>query len=117
MKKQYDPSDVFIGYHEDTCSSVILQVTENQGADTDSQTILDKAKHVLLNCATPDSVVRLDKARLPDEEREHFIKEYVKEEMHSSLGDYIVYHTQQLEQSHFFFTEVLLHYTSQIDRT
>ncbi|XP_073332592.1 E3 ubiquitin-protein ligase rnf213-alpha-like [Pagrus major] len=106
MKKQYDPSDVFIGYHEDTCSSVILQVTENQGADTDSQTILDEAKHILLNCATPDSVVRLDKARLPDEEREHFIKEYVKEEMHSSLGDYIVYRTQQLEQSHVFFTEV-----------
>ena len=116
-KTQYDPSDVFIGYHEDTCSSVVMQVTENQGADTDSQTILDKAKHILLNCATPDSVVRLDNARLPDEEREHFIKEYVKEEMHSSLGDYIVFHTQQLEQSHFFFTEVLLHYKSQIDRT
>ncbi|XP_036971896.1 E3 ubiquitin-protein ligase rnf213-alpha-like isoform X2 [Acanthopagrus latus] len=106
MKKQYDPSDVFIGYHEDTCSSVILQVTENQEADTDSQTILDKAKRILLNCATPDSVVRLDKAKLPDEEREHFIKEYVKEEMHRSLGDYIIYQTQQLEQSHFSFTEV-----------
>ncbi|KAM6938634.1 E3 ubiquitin-protein ligase rnf213-alpha-like [Lycodopsis pacificus] len=106
MKKQYVPSDVFIGYHSDTCSSVVLQVTENQSDETDAQTILNKAKDILLNCATPDSVVRLDKSRLPDDEREHLMKQYVQEEMHSSLGDYIVYHTQQLEQSHFFFTEV-----------
>ncbi|XP_035509925.1 E3 ubiquitin-protein ligase rnf213-alpha-like [Morone saxatilis] len=105
ITKQYVPSDVFIGYHSDTCSSVVLQVTENQSAETDAQTILDKAKDILLNCATPDSVVRLDKSRLPDEEREHLMKEYVKEEMHSSLGDYIIYHTQK-EQSCFFFTEV-----------
>uniref|UniRef100_UPI0037E99DD8 E3 ubiquitin-protein ligase rnf213-alpha-like n=1 Tax=Semicossyphus pulcher TaxID=241346 RepID=UPI0037E99DD8 len=106
MTKQYAPSDVFIGFHSDTCSSVVLQVTENVSGETDAQTILDKAKAIFLNCATPDSVVRLDKSRLPDEEREHLMKEYVKEEMHSSLGDYIVYHKKQLEQSHFFFTEV-----------
>ncbi|XP_029285155.1 E3 ubiquitin-protein ligase rnf213-alpha-like [Cottoperca gobio] len=105
-KKRYVPSDVFIGYHSDTCSSVVLQVTENQSVETDAHTILDKAKDILLNCATPDSVVRLDKSRLPDEERELLMKKYVKEQMHSSLGDYIVYHTQQLEQSHFLFTEV-----------
>nr|XP_046247516.1 E3 ubiquitin-protein ligase rnf213-alpha-like isoform X2 [Scatophagus argus] len=105
MKKDYIPSEVFIGYHSDTCSSVVLQVTDNRSAETDAQTILSKAKEILLSCATPDSVVRLDKSRLPDEEREHLIKEYVKEEMHSSLGDYIVHHIQQLEQSHFF-TEV-----------
>ncbi|XP_059197009.1 E3 ubiquitin-protein ligase rnf213-alpha-like [Centropristis striata] len=105
-KKQYVPSDVFIGYHSDTCSSVVLQATENQSVETDAQTILNKAKDILLNCATPDSVVRLEKSRLPDEEREDFMKKYVQEEMHSSLGDYIIYHTQLLEQSHFFFTEV-----------
>ncbi|GLD49869.1 E3 ubiquitin-protein ligase rnf213-alpha-like protein, partial [Lates japonicus] len=105
-KKQYVPSDVFIGYHSDTCSSVVLQVTENQSVETDAKTTLYKAKGILLNCATPDSVIRLDKSRLPDEEREHLTKEYVKEEMHRSLGDYIVYHTQQLELSCFFFTEV-----------
>ncbi|XP_041646892.1 E3 ubiquitin-protein ligase rnf213-alpha-like isoform X2 [Cheilinus undulatus] len=106
MKKQYVPSDVFIGYHADTCSSVVLQVTENHNDETDAQTILDKAKAILLNCATPDSVIRLDKSRLPVEEREHLMTEYVKEQMHSSLGDYIIYHRKQLEQSHIFFTEV-----------
>lgn len=111
-KRRYVPSDVFIGYHSDTCSSVVLQVTENQSVEADAQTILDKAKAILLNCATPDSVVRLDKSKLPDEEREHLMKDYVKEEMHSSLGDYIVYHTQQSEQSHFFFTEVISFYNA-----
>uniref|UniRef100_A0A3B4X7H2 RING-type E3 ubiquitin transferase n=1 Tax=Seriola lalandi dorsalis TaxID=1841481 RepID=A0A3B4X7H2_SERLL len=106
-KKQYVPSDVFIGYHSDTCSSVVLQVTKNHSVETDAQTMLDKAKNTLLNCATPDSVVRLDKSRLPDEETEHLTEEYVKEEMHRSLGDYIVYHTQHLKlPSSFFFTEV-----------
>ncbi|CAK6972178.1 E3 ubiquitin-protein ligase rnf213-alpha-like isoform X5 [Scomber scombrus] len=104
-KKQYGSSDVFIGYHSDTCSSVVLQATDNQSVETETQTILNKAKGILLNCATPDSVVRLDKSRLPDEEREQLMKEYVREEMHSSLGDYIAHHTQQAEQSHFF-TEV-----------
>uniref|UniRef100_A0A3Q3NQ34 RING-type E3 ubiquitin transferase n=1 Tax=Labrus bergylta TaxID=56723 RepID=A0A3Q3NQ34_9LABR len=104
--KQYVPSDVFIGYHSDTCSSVVLQVTETHSDETDAQIILDKAKEILLNCATPDSVIRLDKSRLPDEEREHLMKEYVKEEMHSSFGDYIVYHRKELAQSRFFFTEV-----------
>ncbi|XP_022619645.1 E3 ubiquitin-protein ligase rnf213-alpha-like [Seriola dumerili] len=105
-KKQYVPSDVFIGYHSDTCSSVVLQVTKNHSDETDAQTMLDKAKNTLLNCATPDSVVRLDKSRLPDEETEHLTEEYVKEEMHRSLGDYIVYHTQHLKLPSFFFTEV-----------
>ncbi|XP_067369794.1 E3 ubiquitin-protein ligase rnf213-alpha-like [Channa argus] len=103
--KQYVPSDIFIGYHSDTCSSVVLQVTQNQTTERDVQTTLKGAKVILLNCATPDSIVRLDKSRLSDEEREDLTTEYVKEQMHSSLGDYIAYHTQQLEQSHFF-TEV-----------
>lgn len=106
VMKQYVPSEVFIGYHSDTCSSVVLQVMKNDSAETDAQTILDKAKAVLLNCATPDSVIRLEQSRLLDEEKEHLMKEYIKEEMHSSLGDYIAYHKKQVEESHFFFTEV-----------
>ncbi|XP_063350782.1 E3 ubiquitin-protein ligase rnf213-alpha-like [Pelmatolapia mariae] len=105
-EKKYDPSDVFIGFHSDTCSSVIMQVTERESTETDAQAILKKAKGILLNCATLDSVVRLEKSKLPDEERECLLQEYVKDAMHSSLGDYIVYHTQQPQQSHFLFTEV-----------
>ncbi|XP_071394340.1 E3 ubiquitin-protein ligase rnf213-alpha-like, partial [Centroberyx affinis] len=106
VTKQYVPSDVFIGYHTDTCSSVVLQLTEKLSDEADAQNVLDKAKDILLHCATPDSVVRLDNSRLSDDERERLVQEYVKGEMHRSLGDFIVSHTQQAEQSHFYFLEV-----------
>lgn len=104
--KTYSPEDVFIGYHSDTCSSVVFQVTENKDVETDDQVALNNAKTVLLNCATPDSVIRLDKSQLPDDEREHWMKEYVKEDMHRSLGDYIAYRIKQSEQQ-VSFTEVI----------
>ncbi|XP_008404832.1 E3 ubiquitin-protein ligase rnf213-alpha-like isoform X1 [Poecilia reticulata] len=102
----YIPGDVFIGYHSDTCSSVILQVTEDKDLEPDDQVNLNKVTSVMLNCATPDSVVRLDKSQLPDDERDHLMKEYVKEDKHRSLGDYIAYHIKQFEHSQVSFTEV-----------
>lgn len=105
--KTYIPGDVFIGYHSDTCSSVVLQVTKNKDIEPDDQVTLNKVKTVMLNCATPDSVVRLDKSKLPDDERDHWMKEYVKEDKHRSLGDYIAYHIKQRsEHSQVSFTEV-----------
>ncbi|MEQ2217916.1 hypothetical protein XENOCAPTIV_026010 [Xenoophorus captivus] len=103
--KKYFPEDAFIGYHSDSCSSLVLQVTENKD-ETDDQVTLKKAKTVMLKCATPDSVIRLDKSELPDDERDCWMKEYVKEDMHRSLGDYIVYHIKQSEHSQVSFTEV-----------
>ncbi|KAM3876274.1 LOW QUALITY PROTEIN: E3 ubiquitin-protein ligase rnf213-alpha-like [Diretmus argenteus] len=106
MTTQHVPSDVFIGYHSDTCSSVVLQVTEKLNDEAEAQNVLEKAKDILLSCATPDSVVRLDNSRLFDEERERLLHEYFEGGMHRSLGDYIVSHTQQAQQSNFYFTEV-----------
>ncbi|CAB1350132.1 unnamed protein product, partial [Coregonus sp. 'balchen'] len=66
---KYLPPDVFIGFHSDTCASVVLQMTEKQRGETDisdpQRRVLDEAKLILLNCATPDSVVRLDCTGLP----------------------------------------------------
>ncbi|KAM4629855.1 E3 ubiquitin-protein ligase rnf213-alpha-like [Polymixia lowei] len=106
VSKQYTPSDVFIGYHSDTCSSVVLQVTEWLDTRADVPGVLAMAKHILLSCATPDSVFRLDNSRVFDEERESLVQEYFEQEMHRSLGDFIVSHTQQEEQHNFYFTEV-----------
>ncbi|XP_035997551.1 E3 ubiquitin-protein ligase rnf213-alpha [Fundulus heteroclitus] len=104
--KKYSPGDVFIGYHSDTCSSVVLQVTNDEDVETDHLVTLKRSKMVMLNCATPDSVVRLDKTQLPKDKRDHWMKEYVKEDMHRSLGDYIAYHIEQSENSQVSFTEV-----------
>ena len=50
--KQYSPSDVFIGYHDDAPASVCLRYFhEGDG-------FLVQAKRTFLQCATPDAVSR-----------------------------------------------------------
>uniref|UniRef100_UPI0009B46CDE E3 ubiquitin-protein ligase rnf213-alpha-like n=1 Tax=Monopterus albus TaxID=43700 RepID=UPI0009B46CDE len=52
---KYQPPDVFIGYHSDTCASVVLQVMEKQNGSLEisdpERRVLDEAKLVLLRCA------------------------------------------------------------------
>ncbi|XP_063327964.1 E3 ubiquitin-protein ligase rnf213-alpha [Pelmatolapia mariae] len=107
---KYKPPDVFIGYHSDTCASVVLQVIENQKdsleiSDSDRR-MLDEAKLILLKCATPDSVVRLDSTALPKVESEYLARMYFEEQNNSCLADYILAHTRQEAHSCSFFTEV-----------
>nr|XP_019957387.1 PREDICTED: E3 ubiquitin-protein ligase RNF213 [Paralichthys olivaceus] len=107
---KYQPPDVFIGYHSDTCASVVLQVIEKQKetleiSDPDRR-VLDEAKLVLLKCATPDSVVRLDCTGLPKVESEHLAGVYFEEQNNSCLADYILHHTRQEVYGCSCFTEV-----------
>ncbi|XP_030645559.1 E3 ubiquitin-protein ligase rnf213-alpha-like [Chanos chanos] len=107
---KYLPPDVFIGYHSDTCASVVLQVTERQKGGMDHsdshRRLLDEAKLILLNCATPDAVVRLDSTALSRVESEELAKVYFEEQKHSSLADFILCSTQQEQCCHAHFTEV-----------
>ncbi|XP_059403390.1 E3 ubiquitin-protein ligase rnf213-alpha-like [Carassius carassius] len=104
----YRPADAFIGYHSDTCASVVLQVTEQlKGQISDSlKMILDEAKLILLNCATPDAVIRLDCTSFSNVETEHLSRVYFEDQKHSSLADFILSQIQQAGPSHAFFTEV-----------
>ncbi|KAI1884420.1 hypothetical protein AGOR_G00226220 [Albula goreensis] len=108
--REYLPPDVFVGYHSDTCASVILQVTEKLKGESEvpdaHRHILEEAKLILLNCATPDSVVRLDCTSLPRVETEHLGQVYFEQQKHSSLADFILSHTEQEEWCPASFTEV-----------
>ncbi|CAB1315530.1 unnamed protein product [Coregonus sp. 'balchen'] len=107
---RYLPTDVFIGYHSDTCSSVVLQVTEKMKDESDisdpQRRVLDEAKFIMLNCATPDSVIRLDGTKLSDVETEKLTQIYFEEQEHRSLADFIASHTRPEEWCHAHFTEV-----------
>ncbi|XP_070836494.1 E3 ubiquitin-protein ligase rnf213-alpha [Chaetodon trifascialis] len=107
---KYKPADVFIGYHSDTCASVILQVIERQkysGEISDPERrVVDEAKLILLKCATPDSVVRLDCTHLPKVESEHLSRVYFEEQSSSCLADFILAHTRQEVNCYSSFTEV-----------
>ncbi|XP_053562489.1 E3 ubiquitin-protein ligase RNF213 [Bombina bombina] len=100
-KDKYTPSDVFIGYHSDTCASVVLQVTETFKEDPTFENIMEitkVAKSVLLNCATPDSVIRLGSQDLVDE--------YFKRQNHNSLMDFVCHHIRSECQHRTVFTEI-----------
>ncbi|MBN3286120.1 RN213 ligase, partial [Polyodon spathula] len=108
--QMYVPSDVFIGYHSDTCASVVLQVAEKLKGEADiTETkgkVLDEAKRILLSCATPDSVVRLSNSRLSNVESDQLVKEYFVNQRHSSLADFVTSHTELEDRGVAAFTEV-----------
>ncbi|XP_060883381.1 E3 ubiquitin-protein ligase rnf213-alpha isoform X2 [Labrus mixtus] len=107
---KYKAPDVFIGYHSDTCASVVLQVIEKQKDSMDisdpERKILEEAKLVLLKCATPDSVVRLDCTGLPKVESDNLSRVYFEEQSNSCLADFILAHTTQEVHCSSSFTEV-----------
>lgn len=109
---RYEPADVFIGYHSDTCASVILQAIEKhkdsvEEADHDRR-VLDEAKLIMLKCATPDSVVRLDCTDLPKVESEHLAMVYFEKQSSSCLANFILSQIWQDEMCASSFTEVTL---------
>ncbi|XP_072001709.1 E3 ubiquitin-protein ligase RNF213-like isoform X2 [Engystomops pustulosus] len=101
---EYSPSDVFIGYHSDTCASVVLQVMENMNQtqsdpeDLRNVNVKKKARCVLLNCATPDSVIRSGTQELIDE--------YFKLQHHGSFLDFLSSHITAEYGNHAIFTEI-----------
>ncbi|CAL8303834.1 unnamed protein product [Merluccius merluccius] len=105
---KYQAPDVFIGYHSDTCASVILQVIERnrQEMETSEADILQASELMLLNCATPDSIVRLDCTGLPKVESEQLSKVYFEEQNTSCLADFILANMNQDTHWHASFTEV-----------
>ncbi|XP_053146867.1 E3 ubiquitin-protein ligase RNF213-like isoform X2 [Hemicordylus capensis] len=92
-QQEYTPSDVFVGYHSDTCASVVLQVTEKLKREYSPEELMPKvqeqAKLVLLNCATPDSVVRLGNSRLGSFLADDLARVYFQQQQHTSLPDFL----------------------------
>lgn len=109
-QQKYSPSDVFIGYHSDTCASVVLQVTEklknNCSLTTLMQKVPKKAQLVLLNCATLDSVIRLGNSQLASYLADDLARVYFQQQQHISLAEFLqaCLHTESMD--HTIFTEV-----------
>ncbi|OXB81060.1 UNVERIFIED_CONTAM: hypothetical protein H355_004990 [Colinus virginianus] len=108
-KQKYSPSDVFVGYHSDTCASVVLQTTERLKAACPPSQLMERVKAeaqlALLNCATPDSVIRLCVSKglfrvssLADT--------YFKQQQHSSFADFLRAHICSGSGCQMVFTEV-----------
>ncbi|XP_068920216.1 E3 ubiquitin-protein ligase RNF213 isoform X2 [Petaurus breviceps papuanus] len=110
-KHNYSPSDVFIGYHSDTCASVVLQVTNNLRQQELTNEVYarvsDKAKYMLLNCATPDAVVRLSSSKLGSFAAKTLAQIYYCGQQHDSFADFLQDHLQRMDSGcSTIFTEI-----------
>lgn len=92
-QQKYSPSDAFVGYHPDTCASVVVQMTEKLKKDCPPEELILKVQNqailVLLNCATPDSVVRLGNSQLGAYEADRLASIYFQQQQHISLADFL----------------------------
>ncbi|XP_074967750.1 E3 ubiquitin-protein ligase RNF213 [Phalacrocorax aristotelis] len=107
--QKYSPSDVFVGYHSNTCASVVLQTTERLKPVCPPNKLMTRVKKeaqlALLNCATPDSVIRLCNAMglfMADS----LAKTYFRQQQHMSFADFLRAHVHTGSGYQMVFTEV-----------
>ncbi|KAG8507497.1 LOW QUALITY PROTEIN: E3 ubiquitin-protein ligase RNF213 [Galemys pyrenaicus] len=108
---KYGPADVFVGFHADACASVVLQVAKRVGCSApDGQltsALLEEAKLVLLDCATPDAVVRLRSCAVDGFSAHALARTYYEEQQHDSFADFLGAQLRATEPGqHAIFTEV-----------
>lgn len=108
---QYNPSDAFVGFHSDACAALVLQAAELLGPTPHSedlyQQVCTAAQMALLDCATPDAVVRLATSKLGSFTAKALAQEYYKEQQHGSLADFLQGHLCTLDPARpTAFTEV-----------
>uniref|UniRef100_A0A3B5AGU0 RING-type E3 ubiquitin transferase n=1 Tax=Stegastes partitus TaxID=144197 RepID=A0A3B5AGU0_9TELE len=82
--KDFKLSDIFVGFHGDACASALLQALKRR-----EEEVLDLAKRLLLNCATPDAVMRLKYSDLANQEKENLQRLYFQQQHHHSLRDFL----------------------------
>ncbi|XP_061169274.1 E3 ubiquitin-protein ligase rnf213-alpha-like [Saccostrea echinata] len=90
-KSEYKTGDVFMGFHADTCASIILHISQKYSDDdleTIEQEVMQAAKELLLWCATPDGVLRA-KQKLPPRDFAFVENIYYAQQKHDNLLFYL----------------------------
>ncbi|XP_035676169.1 LOW QUALITY PROTEIN: E3 ubiquitin-protein ligase rnf213-alpha-like [Branchiostoma floridae] len=90
------PDEAFIGYHEDLPATVVHRVCQDVDTNGDmwEETVFERAKETLLQCATPDAVVCLGSSHLTSE-ADTLAHKYFHDQHHSSLADFLLHNIQK----------------------
>ncbi|KAH3735719.1 hypothetical protein DPMN_042254 [Dreissena polymorpha] len=108
-RRQMQVGEIFIGFHEDTCSAIVMDVCEKHADNMDSlsdEQVLEEAKKILLWCATPESIYRENK--LYSTERENMKRHYNVDQVHVSAIGYL-HHMIEAKKSPQLFTQITCH--------
>ncbi|XP_042525946.1 E3 ubiquitin-protein ligase RNF213 [Dipodomys spectabilis] len=109
---RYRAEDVFVGYHADACGAAVLQAMDRQGpgelsTEETSDRVLEAAKLILLDCATPDAVVRLSASALGAHTARQLAGSYYHAQQHDSFADFLQAHLRAPHpERHAVLTEV-----------
>ncbi|KAM4890524.1 E3 ubiquitin-protein ligase RNF213 [Sylvia borin] len=105
-QQQYSPADVFVGYHANACASLVLQAAQRLGpARAALPLVTEQARLALLNCATPDAVVRLC-GSVGLFMAHSLAYTYFREQQHTSFADFLGAHVRAGAGPQTAFTEV-----------
>ncbi|KAI4801198.1 hypothetical protein KUCAC02_000123 [Chaenocephalus aceratus] len=93
MKKNDDESIVICDVTNKVMSELeepmeTENAVESPGANEEEE-VLDLAKCLLLNCATPDAIVRLKSSELANQEKEKLQRLYFQQQHHHCLGEFL----------------------------
>ncbi len=92
LDEQFQESDMFMGFHEDTLPSLVL--LHSSDTDEPNEVVVKKCKDDLMWIATPDGVLRTEKCeRLKENSREvkMLAEEYFEKPIHNGLAPFITY--------------------------
>ncbi|XP_059700093.1 E3 ubiquitin-protein ligase RNF213-like isoform X2 [Haemorhous mexicanus] len=108
-QQQYSPADVFVGYHADTCASLVLQGTQRLRPACAPAELLprvtEQAQLALLNCATPDAIIRLP-ISVGGSMALSLAHTYFRQQQHTSFADFLSIHVGAGAGPQTAFTEV-----------
>lgn len=82
--KSFEPQDCFIGYHADAPATLVAEVFDRNKQNISLDDLFYEAKKLLIQCATPESIIRLAQGPLANEADDIF-RLYSTEQYHSGL--------------------------------
>ncbi|KAK3529115.1 hypothetical protein QTP70_016547 [Hemibagrus guttatus] len=83
-----------------------IRLNEPEESKDEDEEVYEYAKHFMLNCATPDSVLRLKKSRLGNNEVERLQRLYFHQQDHHSLRAFMHSHLKKSDKEKKRFIEV-----------
>lgn len=98
--------DAFVGYQNDTPASVVFQATQQQQKEWNwsksvhessekwKNGVLARSKKILLQMASPDSMIRLKLTRL-EKKRDKLLQIYYVDQQHGSMVGFLDYHLKR----------------------
>ncbi|XP_037610034.1 E3 ubiquitin-protein ligase rnf213-beta isoform X1 [Sebastes umbrosus] len=84
-----ESTEVCDGENKEMSESEEMMETENAAGENEEEVLFDLAKCLLLNCATPDAVVRLKCSDLANQEKEKLQRMYFQQQHHQCLRDFL----------------------------